>query len=57
MMSWGYWGIVGALVAMLAVLFVCLEILSRGERCAGPDRAGASGGTRRDAEPGTRHAA
>jgi hypothetical protein len=26
-MSWGYWGIVAGLAAMLTVLFVCMEIL------------------------------
>lgn len=26
-MSWGYWGIVGGLLSMIIVLFVCLEIL------------------------------
>lgn len=26
-MSWGYWGIVGGLVALVATLFVCLELV------------------------------
>jgi archaellum component FlaF (FlaF/FlaG flagellin family) len=26
-MSWGYWGIVGGLVAMVATFFVCLGLL------------------------------
>lgn len=26
-MSWGYWGIVGGLLAMVATLFVCIGIL------------------------------
>jgi hypothetical protein len=27
LMSWGYWGIVAGLVALLVVFFVCMEIL------------------------------
>jgi hypothetical protein len=30
-MSWGYWGIVAGLGVMLALFFVCLEILFPGE--------------------------
>lgn len=26
-MSWGYWGIVGGLVALVAIFFVCIELL------------------------------
>jgi hypothetical protein len=26
-MSWGYWGIVAGLVAMLALFFVCMELM------------------------------
>lgn len=26
-MSWGYWGIVGGLLAMVGTLFVCIDIL------------------------------
>lgn len=34
-MSWGYWGIVAGLVAMLATFFVCVRILSSGEMSTG----------------------
>ncbi len=26
-MSWGYWGIVAGLVVLLAVFFICMELL------------------------------
>lgn len=28
-MSWGYWGIVSGLMAMVATLFVCLDLVYR----------------------------
>jgi hypothetical protein len=34
-MSWGYWGIVAGLVAMLATFFVCVRILSSGDMSTG----------------------
>lgn len=56
-MSWGYWGIVGGLAAMVALFFVCLGILGEGRAPGGPRAAGGSGKGTHDAEPGTRHAA
>lgn len=34
-MSWGYWGILAGLAAMLATLFLCMGILSPGAKSAG----------------------
>ena len=34
-MSWGYWGILAGLAAMLAAFFVCLGILSPGAKSPG----------------------
>lgn len=31
-MSWGYWGILAGLAAMVATFFVCVRILSPGEK-------------------------
>lgn len=36
-MSWGYWGIVGGLLAMVATLFVCVDLVypkTKGESSA-----------------------
>jgi hypothetical protein len=47
-MSWGYWGIVVGLLSMVAVFFVCMEIMyaqarkglgGMNEKADGPERA------------------
>ena len=37
-MSWGYWGIVGTLVAMVGMLLVCLTLFSSKEKDLPPIR-------------------
>jgi hypothetical protein len=39
-MSWGYWGIVGGLVAMVATLFVCIDLVYPKTKGASPAPAG-----------------
>ena len=39
-MSWGYWGIVGGLLAMVTTLFVCVGILYSGSKGESPAPAG-----------------
>lgn len=41
-MAWGYWGIVAGVVTMLAILFVCMELLYAGAK--GAARGNGSGG-------------
>lgn len=59
-MSWGYWGILAGVVALLAILFVCMELLYAGAR--GPAKENGSGadesreGSQR-AESNAKHAA
>jgi hypothetical protein len=31
-MSWGYWGIVGGLLVLLTVFFLCMDLLYRDEK-------------------------
>jgi hypothetical protein len=31
-MSWGYWGIVAGLLALLTVFFFCMDLFSRNEK-------------------------
>jgi uncharacterized membrane protein len=56
-MSWGYWGIVGGLLSMVIVLFVCMEILYAHAR-KGLDELGEPiEGRAADAPTASRHAA
>ncbi|MGH7256144.1 MAG: hypothetical protein ACREI3_10245 [Nitrospirales bacterium] len=38
-MSWGYWGIVGGMLALLTVFFISLGILHRSPSSTLPDQA------------------
>jgi hypothetical protein len=55
-MSWGYWGIVTGFLILLALFFVCVDILYRGSKTADQPGMPASGdqGT---AESRNKHAA
>lgn len=54
-MSWGYWGIVAGLLSLLALFFVCIEIVYRGSgTAAGPSVSGADP---QDATGARKHAA
>lgn len=59
-MSLVYWGIVAGIAAMVATLFVCLELLhSNGERAPGPSSRMTDGQAEAARQPSTpgRHAA
>lgn len=55
-MSWGYWGIVGGLLSMVMVLFVCMEIVYAQAR-KGLDESDEPIAGRTTETPAGRHAA
>jgi hypothetical protein len=54
-MSWGYWGIVTGLMVLLAIFFVCVDILYRILRSSAPGNAESSEGNQK--HDSGRHAA
>jgi hypothetical protein len=56
-MTWGYWGIVGGLVALLAVFFVCMEILYPRARRPMEGMTESPADKGKEAASGTKHAA
>lgn len=54
-MSWGYWGIVAGLLSLLALFFICVDIVHRGSgTAAGPSMPGSAAQDTADAH---KHAA
>lgn len=49
-MSWGYWGIVTGLVTLVAMFFVCLNLLYSGARHVSQSAGGDSDGLSNDGE-------
>jgi hypothetical protein len=49
-MSWGYWGIVIGLVTLVAMFFVCLNLLYSGHRDVSQSAGGFSDGLSNDGE-------
>jgi len=56
-MSWGYWGIVAGLLALLTVLFFCLDLFYRHEKKANPGEEIPDGREEIARVPGSKHAA
>jgi hypothetical protein len=56
-MSWGYWGIVGGLLSMVIVLFVCMEILYAHARKGLDESSEPMEGRATDTPTASRHAA
>lgn len=49
-MSWGYWGILAGVMTLLAVFFVCMELLYAGARGTGRGK-GSGSDESRDEKP------
>jgi len=59
-MSWGYWGILAGLIALLAVFFICMELLyasARGTAKGNGVGADQNRGGSRTTVPDAKHAA
>lgn len=56
-MSWGYWGIVTGLLVLLALFFVCVEILYAAPLTTGVDKTDVPVGSPDQAALSTKHAA
>jgi len=56
-MSWGYWGIVTGLLTLLAVFFVCIEIMCRTPKTSAVGRTQSRDDNREGYASDTKHAA
>lgn len=55
--AWGYWGIVAGLLVLLAIFFVCMEILYSSAKRPLTGNTGSPAGQGEQARPGSKHAA